>query len=52
MKVNLAYGSGHLPIEVPDDNTTIIEPAHIDGLLDEKAAILDALQNTAASNLE
>ena len=49
MKVNLAYGSGHLPIEVPDDNTTIIEPAHIDGLLDEKAAILDALQNPIGS---
>ena len=49
MKVNLAYGSGHLPIEVPDDNTTIIEPAHIDGLLDEKVAILDALQNPIGS---
>ena len=49
MKVNLAYGSGHLPIEVPDDNTTIIEPAHIDGLLDEKAAVLDALQNPISS---
>jgi len=45
MKVNLAYGSGHLPIEVPDDRTTVIEPAHIDGLADEKAAVLDALQN-------
>ena len=42
MKVNLAYGSGHLPIEVPDDRTTVIEPAHIDGLADEKAAVLDA----------
>ena len=49
MKVNLAYGSDHLPIEVPDDNTTIIEPAHIDGLLDEKAAVLDALQNPISS---
>ena len=49
MKVNLAYGSGHLPIEVPGDSTTIIEPAHIDGLLDEKAAILDALQNPIGS---
>jgi nickel-dependent lactate racemase len=49
MKVNLAYCSGHLPIEVPDDSTTIIEPAHIDGLLDEKAAILDALQNPIGS---
>jgi nickel-dependent lactate racemase len=49
MKVNLAYGSGHLPIEVPDDRTTVIEPAHIDGLADEKAAVLDALQNPIGS---
>ena len=49
MKVNLAYGSGHLPIEVPDDQTTVIEPAHIDGLADEKAAVLDALQNPIGS---
>ena len=49
MKVNLAYGSGHLPIEVPDDHTTVIEPAHIDGLTDEKAAVLDALQNPIGS---
>jgi nickel-dependent lactate racemase len=49
MKVNLAYGSGHLPIEVPDDRTTVIEPAHIDGLADEKAAMLDALQNPIGS---
>ena len=49
MKVNLAYGSGHLPIEVPGDRTTVIEPAHIDGLADEKAAVLDALQNPIGS---
>jgi len=49
MKVNLAYGSGHLPIEVPDDQTTVIEPAHIDGLADEKAAVLGALQNPIGS---
>ena len=49
MKVNLAYGSSHLPIELPDDRTTVIEPAHIDGLADEKAAVLDALQNPIGS---
>lgn len=49
MKVNLAYGSGHLPIEVPDDRTTVIEPAHIDGLADEKVALLGALQNPIGS---
>ena len=49
MKVNLAYGSGHLPIEVPDNRTTVIEPTHIDGLADEKVAVLNALQNPAGS---
>ena len=49
MTVNLAYGSGHLPIEVPDDRTTVIEPTHIDGLADEKESVLDALQNPIGS---
>ncbi len=49
MTVNLAYGSGHLPIEVPADRTTVIEPANIDGLVDEQAALLDALQKPIGS---
>ena len=49
MTVNLAYGFGHLPIEVPDDRTTVIEPANIDGLADEQAALLDALQKPIGS---
>jgi nickel-dependent lactate racemase len=49
MTVNLAYGSGHLPIEVPDDRTTVIEPANITGLADEQAAVLGALQKTIGS---
>ena len=49
MNVNLAYGSGHLSIEVPDNRTTVIEPTHIDGLADEKMAVLDALQNPLGS---
>lgn len=49
MKVNLAYGSGHLPIEVPDNRTTVIKPTHIDGLAEEKTAVLDALQNPIGS---
>ena len=49
MTVNLAYGSGHLPIEVPDDRTTVIQPANIDGLADEQAALLDALQKPIGS---
>ena len=49
MTVNLAYGFGHLPIEVPDDRTTVIQPANIDGLADEQAALLDALQKPIGS---
>ena len=49
MKVNLAYGSSHLPIEVPGNRTTVIEPTHIDGLTDEKMAVLNALKNPIGS---
>ncbi len=43
MKVNLAYGHGHLTIELPDDRTTVIEPSHNPGLPNEKEAVLKAL---------
>lgn len=49
MKVQLAYGQGHLEIELPADRTTVIEPAHIAGLPDEKAAVWHALQNPTGS---
>ena len=49
MTVNLAYGSGHLPIEVPDDRMTVIEPTHIDGLADEKESVINALQKPIGS---
>jgi nickel-dependent lactate racemase len=45
MKVNLAYGQGHLTIDLPDDRTTVIQPAHNPGLPNEKQAVLDALFN-------
>lgn len=44
MKVNLAYGEGWLPVELPDDRTTVISPSHTEGLPDEKAAVLAALR--------
>jgi nickel-dependent lactate racemase len=43
MKVNLAYGQGQLPVELPDDRTTVIEPAHTPGLADERNAVFAAL---------
>lgn len=48
MKVNLAYGQGHLTIDLPDDRTTVIEPSHARGLPDEKAAVIAALDNPIA----
>jgi len=45
MKFNLAYGRGHLPVELPGDRTTVIEPSHIPGLADERAAVLNALDH-------
>lgn len=45
MKVNLAYGQGHLTIDLPDDRTTVIEPSPKPGLPDEKGAVIEALQN-------
>jgi len=45
MKVNLAYGRGHLAVVLPDDRTTVIEPWHTPGLPDERAAVVAALEN-------
>lgn len=49
MNVRLAYGQGHLDIDLPDDRTTIIEPSHRPGLPDEKTAILRALEQPIGS---
>jgi lactate racemase len=43
MKINLAYGQGLLPVDLPDGRTTVIEPAHHPGLADEKDAVRAAL---------
>ncbi len=44
MKVNLAYGQGYLPVELPD-HSTIILPTHKAALKDEKAAVIQALDH-------
>jgi lactate racemase len=49
MKIPLAYGRGHLEIEVPDGQTTIIEPSHQAGLADERGAVIAALENPVAT---
>lgn len=43
MKVQLAYGQGHLTLELPEHRTTVISPAHRPALPDERAAFLAAL---------
>ena len=45
MKLNLAYGQGHLPVELPEERTTVIEPSHVPGLADERGAVFAALEN-------
>ena len=45
MKVNLAYGQGHLAVDLPDERTTVIEPGHHHGLPDERGAVVAALDN-------
>ncbi|MDB6124267.1 MAG: hypothetical protein JWQ71_3260 [Pedosphaera sp.] len=49
MKVNLAYGQGHLTIELPDKQTTVISPAHTPGLPDERGALIAALERPISS---
>ena len=49
MNVNLAYGQGHLAVDLPKGQTTVIEPAHTRGLADERASVLTALANPIAT---
>jgi len=43
LKVELLYGKGVLPVEVPD-HSVLIEPRYLSGLEDEKQAVLGALR--------
>ena len=49
MKVRLAYGQGHLPVELPDELTTIIEPTHTPGLVHQRSGVLAALEKPIAA---
>lgn len=49
MKINLAYGRGWLPIELPEDRTTVIAPSHREALSNEKEAVLKSLDNPIAA---
>ena len=43
MLVHLAYGRSGLPVEFPEDRTTVIEPTYVAGLPDQQGAIRAAL---------
>lgn len=49
MKIQLAYGKTGLEVEFPDGRTSVIEPSHVAGLVDERAAFMDALANPIAA---
>jgi nickel-dependent lactate racemase len=44
VRIELAYGRGHIPIQLPDAQTTVITPGFRAGLPDEQAAIVSALE--------
>ena len=48
MRIPLAYGRGHLPIDLPEQ-TRVIEPTSHAGLSDERAAIWNAMDQPIAS---
>ncbi len=50
MQVELAYGRTGLTIEVPDGQTTVVEPTYMPGLPDVEAALVNALRNPVGSD--
>ncbi|MDU0200783.1 nickel-dependent lactate racemase [Paenibacillus sp. MAH-36] len=48
MQTTLLYGKGTLAVDVPD-HSKIIEPYHMDGLQEEKLAVLEALRHPIGS---
>ena len=48
MKVELAYGSDGLTVDLPDERTTVVEPLHPPAAADERAAVREALRRPVA----
>jgi nickel-dependent lactate racemase len=48
MRVRLAYGAGGLEVELPDERTTVVEPAYHAGAPDEDAVLRAALRSPVA----
>ncbi len=49
MRVKLAYGREGLWVDLPEKNVTVVEPRFVEGLADEGAAIIRALQQPLGS---
>ncbi|HSI65575.1 MAG TPA: lactate racemase domain-containing protein, partial [Candidatus Saccharimonadia bacterium] len=50
LNVPIAYGRGHLTVSLPEALTTVIEPAHQEGLADEQGALHAALENPVGTH--
>jgi nickel-dependent lactate racemase len=48
VKVRLAYGREGLDVELPDERTTVVEPAYHAGAADERAVLREALRTPVA----
>jgi lactate racemase len=48
MRIELAYGSDGLTVDLPDDRTTVVEPLHPQAAADERAEVLAALRRPVA----
>ena len=50
MKVELAYGSTGLTVDLPEERTTVVEPLHPRAAPDERGAVLEALRRPVAGS--
>lgn len=48
MKVELSYGTANLTVELPDDRTTVVEPARRPGVGDPERLLRDTVRNPVA----
>ena len=48
MRIELAYGSDGLTVDLPGDRTTVVEPLHPPAAPDGRAAVLEALRHPVA----
>ena len=51
MNLKLAYGRGHLEVDLPDERTTVIAPTHQPGLENERTAVINAIANATGARV-